>query len=89
MPPDPRVPPDPRATERDSREARLPVTIVTGFLGSGKTTLVNHILAERGGTRTAVMVNEIGDIAIDNDLIVGAGDGMVELANGCICCSIN
>ncbi len=83
------MPPDPRATERDSREARLPVTIVTGFLGSGKTTLVNHILAERGGTRTAVMVNEIGDIAIDNDLIVGAGDGMVELANGCICCSIN
>jgi G3E family GTPase len=83
------LPPDPRATERDSREARLPVTIVTGFLGSGKTTLVNHILADHSGPRTAVMVNEIGDIAIDNDLIVGAGDDMVELANGCICCSIN
>jgi G3E family GTPase len=70
-------------------EPRLPVTIVTGFLGSGKTTLVNHILANRQGLRTAAMVNEIGDIAIDNELIVGAGAGMVELANGCICCSIN
>ena len=70
-------------------EARLPVTIVTGFLGSGKTTLVNHILAHRTGVKIAVMVNEIGDIAIDGDLIIGAGDGMVELANGCICCSIN
>jgi len=70
-------------------EARLPVAIVTGFLGSGKTTLVNHILAHRTGRKIAVMVNEIGDIAIDTDLIIGAGDGMVELANGCICCSIN
>lgn len=77
------------AAEDEGREARLPVTIVTGFLVSGKTTFVNHILADRGGPRTAVMVNEIGDIAIDNDLIVGAGDDMVELANGCICCSIN
>jgi G3E family GTPase len=74
---------------RADREARLPVTIVTGFLGSGKTTLVNHILANENGLRIAVMVNEIGDIAIDSDLIVGAGDDMVELANGCICCSIN
>ena len=70
-------------------EARLPVTIVTGFLGSGKTTLVNHILARQEGLKAAVMVNEIGDIAIDNALIVGAADDMVELANGCICCSIN
>jgi len=75
--------------ERAADEPRLPVTIVTGFLGSGKTTLVNHILANQTGLKIAVMVNEIGDIAIDNDLIVGAGDGMVELANGCICCSIN
>jgi G3E family GTPase len=69
--------------------ARLPVTIVTGFLGSGKTTLVNHILANRQGLRTAVLVNEIGDIAIDGELIVGAGGDMLELANGCICCSLN
>ena len=74
---------------RADQETRLPVTIVTGFLGSGKTTLVNHILANQTGLRIAVMVNEIGDIAIDSDLIVGAGDDMVELANGCICCSIN
>jgi G3E family GTPase len=70
-------------------ETRLPVTLVTGFLGSGKTTLVNHILAQQRGVEIAVMVNEIGDIAIDAELIVGVGDGMVELANGCICCSIN
>ena len=70
-------------------EPRLPVTIVTGFLGSGKTTLVNHILAQQHGLKIAVMVNEIGEIAIDNALIVGAADDMIELANGCICCSIN
>ncbi len=70
-------------------EPRLPVTIITGFLGSGKTTLVNHILSRQNGLRIAVMVNEIGEIAIDNDLIIAATDDMVELANGCICCSIN
>jgi G3E family GTPase len=70
-------------------EARLPVTIVTGFLGSGKTTLVNHILARQHGLRSAVMVKAIGNIAIDGALIVGADDDTVELANGCICCSIN
>ena len=70
-------------------EVRLPVTIVTGFLGSGKTTLVNHILAQQHGLRIAVMVNEIGDLAIDNELIIGAAGDMVELSNGCICCSIN
>ncbi len=70
-------------------EARLPVTIVTGFLGSGKTTLVNHILAQQHGLRIAVMVNEIGDLSLDNELIVGAAADMVELSNGCICCSIN
>jgi G3E family GTPase len=70
-------------------ETRLPVTIVTGFLGSGKTTLVNHILAHQHGLKIAVMVNEVGDIAIDSELIVGVADDMVELSNGCICCSIN
>ncbi len=75
--------------ELEFDEPRLPVTIVTGFLGTGKTTLVNHILTHQTQLRTAVMVNEIGDIAIDNELIIGAADDMVELANGCICCSIN
>jgi G3E family GTPase len=70
-------------------EERLPVTIVTGFLGSGKTTLVNHILANRQGVRAAVLVNEIGELGIDNDLIIASDGGTIELSNGCICCSIN
>ena len=68
---------------------RLPVTIATGFLGSGKTTLVNHILANQQGVRTAVIVNDLSDVNIDADLIVVEDDGLVELANGCICCSLN
>ncbi|HTO79313.1 MAG TPA: GTP-binding protein [Methylocystis sp.] len=71
------------------RETRLPVTIITGFLGSGKTTLLNHILAKQQGIKIAIMVNEIGDIGIDGELVVSAGDDMLELSNGCICCSIN
>jgi G3E family GTPase len=72
-----------------SAPLRLPVTIVTGFLGSGKTTLVNYILANQQGLRTAVIVNDLSDIDIDGDLIVSADNGMVELSNGCICCSLN
>ncbi|PSP15721.1 MAG: cobalamin biosynthesis protein CobW [Cyanobacteria bacterium QS_8_64_29] len=70
-------------------ESGLPVTIVTGFLGSGKTTLLNHILTNNQGVKTAVLVNEFGEIGIDNDLIVSSSDGMVELNNGCVCCTIN
>jgi G3E family GTPase len=62
---------------------QLPVTIITGFLGSGKTTLVNHILANQR-LRVAIIVNEIGEIGIDSDLIVSTSDNMLELSNGCI-----
>ena len=74
---------------RPERKIRLPVTIVTGFLGSGKTTLLNYILACQHDLKIGVIVNEIGEIGIDGALIVAASDNMVELSNGCICCSIN
>jgi G3E family GTPase len=67
----------------------MPVTIITGFLGSGKTTLLNHILSDRQGLKIAVLVNEFGDINIDSQLLVSMDEGMLELSNGCICCTIN
>ncbi len=67
----------------------LPVTIITGFLGSGKTTLLNHILTNQQGVKTAVLVNEFGEIGIDNELVISTDENMVELSNGCICCTIN
>ncbi|WP_031293737.1 CobW family GTP-binding protein [Leptolyngbya sp. Heron Island J] len=67
----------------------MPVTIITGFLGSGKTTLLNHILSNNKDLKVAVLVNEFGDINIDGQLLVTMDETMVELSNGCICCTIN
>jgi G3E family GTPase len=67
----------------------MPVTIITGFLGSGKTTLLNQILQNRQDLKVAVLVNEFGDINIDSQLLISIDEDMVELSNGCICCTIN
>ncbi|PPD46158.1 MAG: cobalamin biosynthesis protein CobW [Methylocystis sp.] len=67
---------------------KIPVTVITGYLGAGKTTLLNRILTEEHGRRYAVIVNEFGEIGIDNDLIVGADEEVFEMNNGCICCTV-
>jgi G3E family GTPase len=69
----------------------IPVTIITGFLGAGKTSLLNHIIEQHPESRFAIIENEFGDIAIDNDLVIqdGSGEGIFELSNGCICCEMN
>jgi G3E family GTPase len=66
----------------------VPILLVTGFLGAGKTTVVNHLLAHAEGRRIAAVVNDFGAINIDAELIAGAGDGVISLTNGCICCSL-
>jgi cobalamin biosynthesis protein CobW len=74
--------------------AKVPCTIVTGFLGAGKTTLVRHVLQNANGRRLAIIVNEFGDVGIDGEILKGCGDEacpedrIVELANGCICCTV-
>ncbi len=76
-------------TAPDIPQQGLPVTIITGFLGSGKTTLLNHVLQNNQGLKVAVLVNEFGDIDIDTQLLVSIDEDMVQLSNGCICCTIN
>ena len=74
--------------------AKLPVTVITGFLGSGKTTLVRHLMQNPGGRRLAVVVNEFGDVGVDGDILKSCdipdcpAENIMELANGCICCTV-
>jgi G3E family GTPase len=67
---------------------KVPVTVLTGYLGAGKTTLLNRILSEPHGQKYAVIVNEFGEIGIDNDLVVGADEEVFEMNNGCVCCTV-
>ena len=72
---------------------KLPVTVITGFLGSGKTTLIRHLMQNPGGKRLAVVVNEFGDVGVDGDILKSCAipecpaENIMELANGCICCT--
>ncbi len=75
-------------------QAKIPATIVTGFLGAGKTTLIRHLLSNANGRRIALIINEFGDLGVDGDILKGCGDeacgedDIVELSNGCICCTV-
>ena len=73
---------------------KIPATVITGFLGSGKTTLIRHLLANAGGKRIALIINEFGDLGVDGEILRGCGDAacteddVMELSNGCICCTV-
>ena len=73
---------------------KIPATVVTGFLGAGKTTLIRNLLATANGKRIALIINEFGDLGVDGDVLAGCGDetctedDIVELTNGCICCTV-
>jgi G3E family GTPase len=76
------------AMTAQAASGKTPVTVLTGYLGAGKTTLLNRILSEDHGKRYAVIVNEFGEVGIDNDLIVGADEEVFEMNNGCVCCTV-
>jgi G3E family GTPase len=75
-------------TDKTPATDKIPVTVLTGYLGAGKTTLLNRILSEQHGKKYAVIVNEFGEIGIDNDIVVGADEEVFEMNNGCICCTV-
>jgi cobalamin biosynthesis protein CobW len=73
---------------------KIPATIVTGFLGAGKTTMIRHLLQHAGGRRIALVINEFGDVGVDGEILKSCGvescteENIIELANGCICCTV-
>ena len=67
---------------------KIPVTVISGYLGAGKTTLVNHLLTHKRGGEIGVIVNEFGEVGIDGDLIVADEEALLEIRNGCICCTV-
>jgi len=73
-----------------SQDVTVPVTVVSGYLGAGKTTLINHVLSNPGGRRVAVIVNDMGEVNVDAELVARENDdeGIVDLSNGCICCRL-
>ena len=73
---------------RSKRLSKIPVTVLTGYLGAGKTTLLNHVLTAEHGQKIAVIVNEFGEIGIDNQLVVDSDEEILEMNNGCICCTV-
>ena len=72
----------------DATPDQVPVTVLTGYLGAGKTTLLNRILTENHGKKFAVVINEFGELGVDNDLVVDADEEVFEMNNGCICCTV-
>jgi G3E family GTPase len=80
---------DSRTGDQDANDATVPFTILTGWLGAGKTTVLNRLLSHRPNRRVAVLVNELGRISIDTQLILRRGSDVLELAGGCICCSVD
>ena len=75
-------------TNEASSENQVPVTVLTGYLGAGKTTLLNRILTEQHGRKYAVVINEFGELGVDNDLVVDSDEEVFEMNNGCVCCTV-